>query len=551
MLGDGPMRNLIICATALVMTSPLYAQTIPQAPQLTAGAEFKGLRFDWEPVAGATWYELEYKANQSAAFVKKGSNLPASATSYEYRFPLHLFDWTYARYRLAACNAAGCARSAEISVSNLRRDAVGYFKASNSTSDLAFGSDTDITPDGLNFVAAAPGETSDSSGLPPAVYVFRRGSAGEWLQRARLLPPEPPVQSTDYPVMKVQISADGNTVVLGMPNYPHGTVEEGALDDVSGEVFIFHFNGTSWVRSRLYAGAGSRGSFGRWVSVNDAGDLIALGSGESVDPSIPRHAFIYRKVDGAWHGVRDIQARPGSEYCDNGALSADGSTLVQNCREVMASDLGGVILRNYVRTNSGPNWTVREVMELEMAAESDFGRYSFGLAVDRTGSTIAAQIYMDAHGGDGAHEVHVFHRDGAYLRVAKLTPGAWQSRDLGTAFGFSVAISDDGSTIAVGDTFDTGRGTGPRAAPLLPGGPYAGAVYVYRLKNTWRLANMVKPNYLPVVPGNYIYFGDKVSLSGNGQTLIVGEKSENSAAQGIGGDWTSEAAPQSGAVWMY
>src|SRR3954467_10819440 len=101
MLGDGPMRNLIICATALVMTSPLYAQTIPQAPQLTAGAEFKGLRFDWEPVAGATWYELEYKATQSAAFVKKGSNLPASATSYEYRFPLHLFDWTYARYRLA------------------------------------------------------------------------------------------------------------------------------------------------------------------------------------------------------------------------------------------------------------------------------------------------------------------------------------------------------------------------------------------------------------------------------------------------------------------
>ena len=118
------MRNLLICATALVMTSQVHAQTIPQAPSLTAGPEFKGLRFDWQPVAGASWYELEYKANQNAAFAKKGSNLPASATSYWFRFPLHLFDWTYARYRLAACNASGCARSAEISVSNLRRDAV-------------------------------------------------------------------------------------------------------------------------------------------------------------------------------------------------------------------------------------------------------------------------------------------------------------------------------------------------------------------------------------------------------------------------------------------
>jgi hypothetical protein len=122
---------------------------------------------------------------------------------------------------------------------------------------------------------------------------------------------------------------------------------------------------------------------------------------------------------------------------------------------------------------------------------------------------------------------------------------------LGTAFGRSVAISDDGSTIAVGDTFDTGRGTGPRAAPLLPDGPYVGAVYVYRLKNTWRLASMVKPNYLPVTAGDYKVFGNNVALNGNGQTLIVGEESESSPAQGIGGNWANEGELRSGAVWMY
>jgi hypothetical protein len=547
------MRNLAICATALVLTSPVYAQTIPHAPQLTAGAEFKGLRFDWEPVAGATWYELEYKANQNVAFVKKGSNLAASTTSYRFRFPLHLFNWTYARYRLAACNAAGCARSAEVSVSNLRRDAVGYFKADVATSHQGFGSDTDLSPDGLNFVAAAPGQLTSSSGVPPAVYVFRRNSAGEWQQRARLLPPVPPVRSFDDTRMTVRISADANTVVLGMPNYLREAVEEGSPEDVSGEVFVFHFDGTSWIRSRLYARAGLRGSFGKWVSVNDAGDLIALGSGESVDASVPRHAFIYRKVDGTWHGIRDIQATPGKDYCDNGALSGDGSTLVENCRQVAYSEISSGILRNYVRTHSGANWTIREEMTLPALVDpsSGEGQYSFGLAVDRTGSTIAARTYVDAHGGDGPSEVHVFHRDGSYSRVATLVPGAWQSAEFRQDFGRSVAISDDGSTIAVGHSTDMGSGTGPRAAPLNPGTSLSGAVYVYRLQTTWRLANMVKPNYLPVVPGNYSYFGEAVSLNGNGQTLIVGQRFENSSAQGIGGDWASEAAPQSGAVWMY
>jgi hypothetical protein len=538
------MRSLMLGALALAMSATAFAQTTPAAPGLTAGAEFKGLRFDWDPVPGATWYELEYKANQGADFVKKGSNLAGSATSYQYRFPLHLFDWTYARFRLAACNASGCARSAEVSVSSLRRDAVGYFKAATSASYHSFGSDTDLTPDGLNFVTVARGELTDASGYPAgAVYLFRRGNDGEWSQRARLLPPVAPFHSGEDNVMKVRISADGNTVVLGMPNYYREAVDVGSPDNVSGEVFVFHFNGTSWVRSRLYGAAGSRGSFGGWVSINDAGDLIAVGSGESIDPEVPRHAFIYRNVNGTWHAVRDIQAIPGRAYCDNGALSADGSTLVQNCRR--PTDNG---LYNYVRTNSGPNWTVREEMALEMPPVSDYGVYSIGLAVDRTGSTIAAQVYMDAHGGDGPGEVHVFHRDGAYSRVAIFTPGSWNPNEARSSFGYSVAISDDGGTIAVGHISDSGRGTGPRAAPLNPGGDYSGAVYVYRLRNTWRLANIVKPNY---IPENRQLFGYQVALSGNGQTLLVGHEDESSSAQGIDGDWANVDAPRSGAVWMY
>ena len=173
-----------------------------------------------------------------------------------HRFPLHLYDWTYARYRLAACNSAGCARSPEVSVSSLRRFAVGYFKPAETLIGLRFGADTDISANGLNFVSAAPGDfIASSSGARPggAIYLFRR-SAGIWRQRARLEPTIPPfIEGSN--VMKVAMSADGNTVALGMPNYFH---EE--FDEQSGEVFVFRFNG-----SILGAHADSRdGASGVW-----------------------------------------------------------------------------------------------------------------------------------------------------------------------------------------------------------------------------------------------------------------------------------------------
>ena len=108
----------------------------------------------------------------------------------------------------------------------------------------------------------------------PAVrsILFRR-SAGIWRQRARLEPTIPPfIEGSN--VMKVAMSADGNTVALGMPNYFH---EE--FDEQSGEVFVFRFNGSKWSRTRIRAG--SRGLFGRWVGLSDAGDTLAIAAAKT------------------------------------------------------------------------------------------------------------------------------------------------------------------------------------------------------------------------------------------------------------------------------
>src|SRR3954471_3578 len=158
------MKTPACLLVALPMSVSAFCQTAaPAAPTLTAGAEFKGLRLDWDAVPGATWYQLEYRAHQSGPFVQQGDDFPATATSTRFSFPLHLFDWTYARYRLAACNSAGCSRSAELSVSDLRREAVGYFKSSQPQNYGNFGYSTDLSPDGYTLATTAPYEAGASS----------------------------------------------------------------------------------------------------------------------------------------------------------------------------------------------------------------------------------------------------------------------------------------------------------------------------------------------------------------------------------------------------
>src|SRR3954471_13821972 len=158
---ESPMKIPALFAITLAMSVSAFAQTSPPAaPTLTAGAEFKGLRLDWDTVPGATWYQVEYRAHQTSSFVQQGDDYPATATSTRFSFPLHLFDWTYARYRLAACNSAGCSRSAAISVSALRRDAVGYFKASQPKENAFLSREVALSSDGYNLVATAPGEVT-------------------------------------------------------------------------------------------------------------------------------------------------------------------------------------------------------------------------------------------------------------------------------------------------------------------------------------------------------------------------------------------------------
>jgi hypothetical protein len=88
-------------------------------------------------------------------------------------------------------------------------------------------------------------------------------------------------------------------------------------------------------------------------------------------------------------------------------------------------------------------------------------------------------------------------------------------------FGGSVATSGSGTTIVVGAFGQDSSATN------------SGAAYVYGASgNSWVQTAMLKAAY----PGASDGFGDKVSVSENGQLVIASSRWEQSSSVGIGGN---------------
>ena len=120
-------------------------------------------------------------------------------------------------------------------------------------------------------------------------------------------------------------------------------------------------------------------------------------------------------------------------------------------------------------------------------------------------------------------------------------------------FGASVALSRDGSTMAVSAHWESSAANSIDGNQADNSIPHAGAVYIFtRAGNTWTQQAYVKAsNTGSAPPGDGDQFGYSIALSGDGNRLAVGAIDEDSAAQGIDGDQQDNSQPTSGAVYVF
>ena len=132
----------------------------------------------------------------------------------------------------------------------------------------------------------------------------------------------------------------------------------------------------------------------------------------------------------------------------------------------------------------------------------------------------------------------------AYVKASN--SGTWVDR-----FGNSVALSGDGTTLAVGALGEASAATGVNGDETDTRDIWrdAGAVYVFTRDGagTWSQQAYVKASNTDI----FDVFGSSVALSGGGTTLAVGAVFEDSGATGVNGDETDNSANHSGAVYIF
>jgi hypothetical protein len=179
-------------------------------------------------------------------------------------------------------------------------------------------------------------------------------------------------------------------------------------------------------------------------------------------------------------------------------------------------------------------------------------QFGASVALSADGNTMAVGAYGEDSSAVGINgnqtdnsavdsgAVYVFVRDAGTWRQQAYLKGP--SVSAGAAFGFSVALSTNGDTLAVGAYLEDNPALGVL-------GNRNGAVHVFvrNAAGTWTQQAQLRA----LSPGIDDFFGAAVALSANGDLLAVGAYREDSNAVGIDGSQASNATADSGAVYLF
>jgi hypothetical protein len=514
------------CVSLLVLTAATATATPPDPAMVTSGADIQQLRFDWNYVPRAGWYELWFRANDGSAWTKF-LETPSNHPHARIRVSTHLLDWQQARYNVHGCNPSGCTPSSDVAVGDLMLDTIGYFKPTVTQDSAYFGTLVKISEDGQTLVALASDEPVTVANAPThtvRLYVYRKVNL-HWTVQARLTPSHLKVSgNNESPALS--ISRDGSVIALGLPSGG----EDGAYPyDYTGAVHVFRRSGTAWSEEQRIL-PGTDGHFlGYMVRLNEAGDAFVAGIGG------PDQVWAYQHGASGWTRTATVAARPASG-CSDPSVSGNLALVANVCHAT-----GSGVYQLYVRNAVGGG--VRDVVTLS-APNPDYE--VSGPLLDFTGDTVAMNFVRRFTGGTDTL-VQIVHRSaGAYGSATILRPAAWT--DATQSFFQAQALSRDASYLAVSDAGDTGAGFGVLKPPLAHATQRTGALYLYQNRGgRWTVRSLLKSPR-----GDSDFFGPNAADFGeDGRALAVGESSESSAATRIDGDRNDTSRLRSGAVWLY
>jgi hypothetical protein len=285
-----------------------------------------------------------------------------------------------------------------------------------------FGFSAALSADGnVAIVGSIGGNTGKG-----AAFIFTR-SGSDWVQRAELK--DPSGAANDDFGYSVALSADGGTALVGARGKSTGR----------GSAFVFTGSGSSWSQpAELTASNGAAmDDFG--ISV----DLSADGNTALVGAEGKNSAYVFTRSDSVWSHQGDAlipsDVAPGDHFGFSVALGADGGTALIGA--IGKSSGQG---KAYVFIRSDSTWGPQGGFTAGDGAASD--GFGFAVGLDANGNTAIIGAYgRNSYRG----AAYVFTRSGSSWtqQGGTLTAHNGLASDY---FGWSVSLSADGDIALIG-----------------------------------------------------------------------------------------------------
>ncbi len=363
-----------------------------------------------------------------------------------------------------------------------------------------FGVSVSLSDDGTKLAVGATGD-DDGGDARGAVYLYIVGGSGAtWgstvTQAVKLSDSHASISLDDYDAFgnSVSLSGDGTKLAVGAVGDGDGGYNRGA-------VYLYTVGGATWGSTVTQAVKLSSGhasvsldngdEFGESVSLSSDGTKLAVGARGDDD-------------GGDYHNVYGR----GAVYLYTVGGATWGSTVTQANKVVESVGLD-ITRTNKLFAKQNLSLTYNEGFGTDVALSDDGTKMAVGAEFNDTGGTNRGAVYLfELSGGDN------FGEDLYY--TAKIAHGNGVSLNNIDRFGAGVALNRDGSRLVVGAPYDDTNGTN------------YGAVYLFRVGgSSWGtdVAQLSK-----VASSDNGYFGESVAISGDGTKVAVGAPYDDTKA---------------------
>lgn len=337
---------------------------------------------------------------------------------------------------------------------------------------------------------------------------------------------------------------------------------------------------------------GSFDYFGNVLAISANGDRIIVGAnaedsnaqgvnGDASNNSLPSAgaAYVYHRSGSAW--TQEAYLKPcygtmyyfapglgnyGFAFATSVAMSSDGATVIA-ATPYWDGNLNFGRGAATVFSRTGTTWASQSFLTSSIVDYGD--QFAWATTISGDGNTIACAIPYEESKATGVNgneadntsassgAVYVFAKSGitwnkqAYIKASN-TGEADILGGINVAAPYSnpttISLSENGNVLAVSAIGEDSKATGIDGDQWDNSSSSSGAVYLFtRSGTTWSQQAYIKASNT----GADDMFGASLSLSGDGNTLVVGAPYEDGGAVGINGNqWTNTSA-SSGAVYVF